>query len=291
MLLYKLGHLILLSAIPIQNIKQQYNVDVASVARYSNMFLIWMLLHGPGSTSIWSASLGYIIGWCHMAHLTICCFTNVVFFIDTSEWIFTKHDIYQPETENLNEIFWVSILPQKLGAQKLHPYCCTHAMNRKYVQHQPSHWSTLRCTNISNLRLTSQAGLRVWWCPICLMVPCITCNYYRISSRDVMAVNKRLWIIYTVLHLHLPSVLWCCWLGGRKGIRAVKNMERWGAGVVICLEQGANDLHMVQLMPLSPSHLLLQQNPEWFIFLVLTYPVCLQCFDAVGWVPGRVSGP
>jgi len=28
--------------------------------------------------------------------------------------------------------------------------------------------------------------------------------------------------------------------------------------VVICLECGANDLHMVQLMPLPPHHLLLQ---------------------------------
>jgi len=27
--------------------------------------------------------------------------------------------------------------------------------------------------------------------------------------------------------------------------------------VVICLERGANDLHMVQLMPLPPRHLLL----------------------------------
>jgi len=37
-------------------------------------------------------------------------------------------------------------------------------------------------------------------------------------------------------------------LGGRKGIRPVKN-EWWGAGMVICLELGA-DLHMAQLMPL-----------------------------------------
>jgi len=37
-------------------------------------------------------------------------------------------------------------------------------------------------------------------------------------------------------------------LGGRKGIRPVKN-EWWGAGVVICLERGA-DLHIAQLMPL-----------------------------------------
>ena len=44
--------------------------------------------------------------------------------------------------------------------------------------------------------------------------------------------------------------------------------------MVICLEQGASDLHKVQLMPLSPHHLLLQQNPEWFTFLVLAYPGC-----------------
>jgi len=42
--------------------------------------------------------------------------------------------------------------------------------------------------------------------------------------------------------------------------------------MVICLEQGANDLYMVQLMPLPPHHLLLQQNPEWLTFLVLAYP-------------------
>jgi len=38
-------------------------------------------------------------------------------------------------------------------------------------------------------------------------------------------------------------------LGGRKGIRPVKKTEQLGAGVVICLEQGA-DLHMAQMMPL-----------------------------------------
>ena len=41
--------------------------------------------------------------------------------------------------------------------------------------------------------------------------------------------------------------------------------------MVICLERGANDLHMVQLMPLPHRHLLLQQNPEWFILLVPAY--------------------
>jgi len=37
-------------------------------------------------------------------------------------------------------------------------------------------------------------------------------------------------------------------VGQQEGIRPVKT-EWWGAGVVICLERGA-DLHMAQLMPL-----------------------------------------
>ena len=46
--------------------------------------------------------------------------------------------------------------------------------------------------------------------------------------------------------------------------------------MVICLEQGANDLHIVQLMPLPPHHLLLQQNPEWFILLVPATHIVLE---------------
>ena len=71
------------------------------------------------------------------------------------------------------------------------------------------------------------------------------------SSQHVLLIHRD-----SVLDV-LPSVLWCCWLGGRKGIRPVKN-EWWGTGVVICLERGTNDLHMVQLMPLLSHYLLLQ---------------------------------
>jgi len=38
--------------------------------------------------------------------------------------------------------------------------------------------------------------------------------------------------------------------------------------MVICLEQAANDLHMVRLMPLPPHH------PDWFTFLKPGYPGC-----------------
>jgi len=38
-------------------------------------------------------------------------------------------------------------------------------------------------------------------------------------------------------------------VGRQEGHPACKKTERWGAGVVICLQRGA-DLHMAQLMPL-----------------------------------------
>jgi len=38
-------------------------------------------------------------------------------------------------------------------------------------------------------------------------------------------------------------------VGRQKGHPACKKTKWWGAGVVICLEQGA-DLHIAQLMPL-----------------------------------------
>jgi len=41
-------------------------------------------------------------------------------------------------------------------------------------------------------------------------------------------------------------------VGHQKSIRFVK-IERWGVYVVICLERGADCLHMVQLMPLYPK--------------------------------------
>ena len=43
-------------------------------------------------------------------------------------------------------------------------------------------------------------------------------------------------------------------VGRQEGHPACKKTEWWGAGVVICLERGA-DLHMAQLMPLPPLSL------------------------------------
>ena len=68
-----------------------------------------------------------------------------------------------------------------------------------------------------------------------------------------LAITTIVVIVLVILVVLVPPVLWCCWLGGRKGIRPVKT-EQWGAGVLICLEQGA-DLHMAQRisLPLTVS--------------------------------------
>ena len=59
-------------------------------------------------------------------------------------------------------------------------------------------------------------------------------------------------------------------MGGKKGIRPVKT-EWWGAGVVICLEQGA-DLHTAQLMPLPLAVSCLSKIQIGFTFLVPAHP-------------------
>jgi len=59
-------------------------------------------------------------------------------------------------------------------------------------------------------------------------------------------------------------------LGGRKGIRPVKT-KLYGAGVVICREQGA-DLHMAQLMPLPLTVFRFTEIQISFTFLVPADP-------------------
>ena len=94
------------------------------------------------------------------------------------------------------------------------------------------------------------------------------------------------------------SLLWRCWLGGRKGIRPIKT-EWCAAGVVICLERGA-DLHMAQLMSLPLTVSCFSKIQIGFTFLVPAHPgspgkravkhVCVralsifQCFNTAGQV-------
>ena len=60
-------------------------------------------------------------------------------------------------------------------------------------------------------------------------------------------------------------------VGWQEGHPACKKTEWWGAGVVICLEWGA-DLHMVQLMPLPPTVSCFSKIQIGFTFLVPAHP-------------------
>jgi len=57
-------------------------------------------------------------------------------------------------------------------------------------------------------------------------------------------------------------------VGRQEGHPTYKKTERWGAGVVVCLEQGA-DLHMAQLMPLPLTVSCFSKIQIGFTFLVL----------------------
>ena len=87
-----------------------------------------------------------------------------------------------------------------------------------------------------------------------------------------------------LLYATWSLVLWCCWLGGRKGIRPVKT-EWWGAGVVVCLELGADGP-----ADATATHWRFSKIQISFIFLVPAYPgspgkgplnvcVCVTCCD------------
>ena len=56
-------------------------------------------------------------------------------------------------------------------------------------------------------------------------------------------------------------------VGRQEGYPPVKKTERWGAGVVICLELGT-DLHMVQRMPVPLSVSCFSEIQIGFTFLV-----------------------
>ena len=56
-------------------------------------------------------------------------------------------------------------------------------------------------------------------------------------------------------------------VGRHEGHPACKKIEWWGAGVVVCLERGA-DLHMAQLMPLPLTVCCFSKIQIGFTFLV-----------------------
>jgi len=60
-------------------------------------------------------------------------------------------------------------------------------------------------------------------------------------------------------------------VGRQEGHPACKKTEWWGAGVVICLERGA-DLHIAQMMPLPLTVCCFSKMQIGFTFLVPAHP-------------------
>jgi len=97
--------------------------------------------------------------------------------------------------------------------------------------------------------------------------------------------------LHFYLHLYVqtnvPSVLWHCWLGVRKSIRPVKNWVWVRVGAVICLQRGADCLHMVLLMPLRPktptSLASYKSRLDWFYISGTGFP-------RLSWKRGRQTG-
>ena len=89
-----------------------------------------------------------------------------------------------------------------------------------------------------------------------ILLPCLAAPAFIISWLLCSICCAGQFYLQFTHEVDMPPVLWRCWLSGRKGIQPVKP-EWWGTGVVVCLERDADDLHMIQLMPLPPHHLLL----------------------------------
>ena len=74
----------------------------------------------------------------------------------------------------------------------------------------------------------------------------------------------------TILNISTFSALTLL-VGRQEGHPACKKTELWGAGMVICLEQGA-DLHTAQLMPVPLTVSCFSKIQIGFSFLVPAHP-------------------
>ena len=117
-----------------------------------------------------------------------------------------------------------------------------------------------------------------------------SCSFYTLSTFDSPG-----W---------LPSVLWHAFsaltllVGRQEEYPACKKLEWWGAGVVICLERGANDCIWSSWCHYHPI-ISASENPEWFIIWYRPTEVVLEkkaikrlcvCLYRLTWlVPDRGS--
>ena len=82
-----------------------------------------------------------------------------------------------------------------------------------------------------------------------------SCGAYISRSLSFKQAEVCWWIVFYLIFF----VCYCAFsaltllLGRQVEHPAFKKIDWWGVGVIICLERGADCLHMVQLMPLHPK--------------------------------------
>ena len=87
-----------------------------------------------------------------------------------------------------------------------------------------------------------------------------------VRQAPTLYVTKE-FVFDTVLYLFTAFSALTLLVGHQEGHPACKNLSGGGAGVVICLERGA-DLHMAQLMPLRLTVFCFSKIQIGFTFLV-----------------------
>jgi len=140
--------------------------------------------------------------------------------------------------------------------------CCT-AVNRYLLPAGPTAaippvGGVCCCCRCGSTRVQTDRLMDAWL----LHKPCSTHIPCRQCPRWVGCYNGTVQWEGSVPSLLMPSVLWRCWLGGRKASSLYKT-EWWGAGMVICLETSCK-LTYGPADATATHCLLLQQNPDWF---------------------------
>jgi len=117
------------------------------------------------------------------------------------------------------------------------------------------------CQNCSSLVQVSQP--RIFELIVAGFSQAVPTSYeplFRMFISTVLSSNISCSLFFYFLFFFVNRLCLQCfdtvgWASGRAC--SLYKIEWWGAGMVVCLEWGANDLHMVQLMPLPLDHFLL----------------------------------
>ena len=113
-------------------------------------------------------------------------------------------------------------------------------------------WRVWSCMGVSARVSFWWFHWRLWFC--CdywfhLPISITDIGYYWSVQRQPTVTQKYIDLQFVNIAFNALTLL----VGHQEEHLACKKIKWWGVGVVICLERGADCLHMVQLMPLHPQ--------------------------------------